>query len=109
MQLLNHGLAFREYAERAWKIPEEYFANRYYVSAHGVGMTGEYLYLYHGADFVTAGYYGHIEVGMTLCVESYIGEVGGCEGVNLEQQVLVTPSGPEMLSNFPFEASLLAG
>ena len=46
---------------------------------------------------------------MTLCVESYIGEVGGCEGVKLEQQVLVTPSGPELLSNFPFEASLLAG
>ena len=109
MQLLNHGLTFREYAERAWKIPEEYFANRYYVSAHGVGMTGEYPYLYHGADFVTAGYDGHIEVGMTLCVESYIGEVGGCEGVKLEQQVLVTPSGPELLSNFPFEASLLAG
>ena len=109
MQLLNHGLTFREYAEQAWKIPEKYFANRYYVSAHGVGMTGEYPYLYHGADFVTAGYDGHIEVGMTLCVESYIGEVGGCEGVKLEQQVLVTPSGPELLSNFPFEASLLAG
>ena len=108
MELLHHGLAFREYAQRAWKIPEKYFVNRYYVSAHGVGMTGEYPYLYHGADFLTAGYDGHIEVGMTLCVESYIGEVGGCEGVKLEQQVLVTPSGPELLSNFPFEASLCA-
>ena len=106
MELLHHGLAFREYAQRAWQIPEKYFVNRYYLSAHGVGMTGEYPYLYHGADFLTAGYDGHIEAGLTLCVESYIGEVGGCEGVKLEQQVLVTPSGPELLSNFPFEASL---
>ena len=108
MELLHHGLAFREYAQRAWQIPEKYLVNRYYLSAHGVGMTGEYPYLYHGADFLTAGYDGHIEVGMTLCVESYIGEVGGREGVKLEQQVLVTPSGPELLSNFPFEASLCA-
>ncbi|MCH2493626.1 MAG: aminopeptidase P family protein, partial [Gammaproteobacteria bacterium] len=52
---------------------------------------------------------GHIEVGMSRCGERDIGEVGGCEGVKLEQQVLVTPSGPELLSNFPFEASLLEG
>ena len=41
---------------------------------------------------------------MTLCVESYIGE----EGVKLEQQVLVTETGIELLSDFPFEESLLA-
>ena len=44
---------------------------------------------------------------MTVCVESYIGEVGGDEGVKLEQQVLITESGHELLSTFPFEADLL--
>ena len=107
MAVLGPGLAFREYAERAWPIPEKHFANRYFVSAHGVGMTGEYPYLYHRADFDTAGYDGVIEPGMTLCVESYIGEAGGAEGVKLEQQVLVTEAGIELLSHFPFEAALL--
>ncbi len=45
---------------------------------------------------------------MTLCVESYIGDEGGCDGVKLEQQVLVTETGQELLSLFPFEEDLLA-
>ncbi len=101
------GLGFREYSELAWAIPERYLANRYYLSAHGCGMTGEYPYLYHRKDFPEAGYDGVIEPGMTLCVESYIGEENGREGVKLEQQVMITESGVELLSNFPFEESLL--
>ena len=44
---------------------------------------------------------------MTLCVESNIGAEQGTEGVELEQQVLITPDGIELLSMFPFEAGLL--
>ncbi|CTQ45885.1 M24 family metallopeptidase [Roseibium aggregatum] len=105
--ILKPGMSFREYADRAWNIPERYFANRYYLSAHGCGMTGEYPYLYHHGDFPDAGYDGAVEPGMTLCVESYIGEDGAKEGVKLEQQVLITETGIETLSRFPFEAHLL--
>jgi Xaa-Pro aminopeptidase len=106
--ILKAGMTFRDYSQRAWDIPEKYAANRYYLSAHGCGMTGEYPYLYHRADFPDAGYDGVIEPGMTLCVESYIGEPGVGEGVKLEQQVLITETGMELLSTFPFEDSLLA-
>lgn len=106
--LLRPGLSFREYAEQARKIPKPYVANRYYLSAHGIGMTGEYPYLYHRMDFPEAGYDGVLEAGMTICVESYIGKEGGTEGVKLEEQVLITESGTEVLSEFPFEESLLA-
>jgi Xaa-Pro aminopeptidase len=107
MALLKPGLGFREYSEAAWDIPTRYAANRYYLSAHGVGMTGEYPYLYHRADYDAAGYDGIIEPGMTLCVESYIGEENGREGVKLEQQVLITERGSLLLSRFPFEDDLL--
>jgi Xaa-Pro dipeptidase len=107
LQLLRAGTSFREYSERAWKIPERFVANRYYLSAHGCGMTGEYPYLYHAMDFEQSGYDGVIEPGMTLCVESYIGEENGSEGVKLEQQVLITANGQELLSTFPFESALL--
>jgi len=107
MDILKPGMSFRDYADRAWNIPEKYYANRYYLSAHGCGMTGEYPYLYHHGDFPDAGYDGTIEPGMTLCVESYIGEDGGKEGVKLEQQVLITDTGIELLSRFPFEEDLL--
>ena len=107
MGILKPGMSFRDYADRAWDIPEKYYANRYYLSAHGCGMTGEYPYLYHRGDFPDAGYDGEILPGMTLCVESYIGAEGGKEGVKLEQQVLVTEHGVELLSRFPFEDDLL--
>ena len=52
-------------------------------------------------------YDGEFEAGMTICVESYVGEVGGAEGVKLEDQVPVTASGPIVLSRYPFEDSPL--
>jgi len=108
MQIIKPGLGFRDYADQAWNIPDTFYANRYYLSAHGCGMTGEYPYLYHHGDFPDAGYDGVIEPGMTLCVESYIGAENGADGVKLEQQLLVTDTGTELLSRFPFEDALLA-
>lgn len=107
MQLIKPGMSFRDYAERAWDIPAAYVDNRYYLSAHGCGMTGEYPYLYHRSDFCDAGYDGVIEPGMVICVESYIGANSGGEGVKLEEQLLVTDTGNECLSSFPFESSML--
>ena len=107
MDLIKPGVSFKEYSQRAWDIPEKYHDNRYYLSAHGVGLTGEYPYLYHHLDYDAAGYDGIIEPGMTICVESFIGENNGAEGVKLEQQLLVTETGNRLLSRFPFEPELL--
>jgi Xaa-Pro dipeptidase len=40
---------------------------------------------------------------MTLCVEAYIGVVGGHDGVKLEEQVLITDSGAVPLSTYRYE------
>ena len=58
-------------------------------------------------DFETSGYDGRLEAGMTVCVESFMGEAGGREGVKLEQQVLITETGVELLSTYPFEDELM--
>lgn len=108
MAIIEPGMSFRDYAARAWDIPSRFHANRYYLSAHGVGMSGEYPYLYHISDFPDAGYDGKILPGMTLCVESYLGAEGGHEGVKLEEQLLVTETGTRLLSHFRFEESLMA-
>ena len=44
---------------------------------------------------------------MVLCVETYIGEVGGLDGVKLEDQVLVTDDGYEVLSKYPYEENMI--
>lgn len=46
---------------------------------------------------------------MAICVESYIGEEGGAEGIKLEEQVMITENGVELLSTFPFDDRLLPG
>jgi Xaa-Pro dipeptidase len=108
LELIRPGRSFREITEAAWTIPEPYYKRRYYLLMHGTGLTGEYPYIVHDADYDGGvNYDGIIEPGMTLCVESYIGDEAGGEGVKLEQQVLVTETGTELMSTFPFEERLL--
>jgi Xaa-Pro aminopeptidase len=107
MSILRPGLTFREYAYLAWDVPEQYWANRKFVSAHGCGLTGEYPYLYLRGDFPDAGYDGVIESGNVLYAESYIDNKGDTQGVKLEQQVLITETRIQVLSKFPFERAML--
>ena len=104
--VLRAGMTFREIAERAWKIPDEFLPNRYFVLAHGVGMTGEWPYILHAADFDDSGYDGVLEPMTTLCVESYVGAPGEADGVKLEEQVLITENGCEVLSQAPYDEAL---
>jgi Xaa-Pro aminopeptidase len=40
---------------------------------------------------------------MVICVEAYVGEAGGSNGVKLEDQILVTEDGFDNMTHFPFE------
>jgi Xaa-Pro aminopeptidase len=103
LALVRPGLGLREFSEQAFRLPERYRANRYSVVAHGVGLCDEYPAVYYPEDAAQSGYDGVLEANMTICLESYIGEAGGREGVKLEQQLLITATGAEMISVFPFE------
>jgi Xaa-Pro aminopeptidase len=105
--IIRPGLSFREIAEKAWQIPPRFVDQRYTSVMHGVGMHGETPFIAHTMDFATYGREGILKPGMVVSVESYIGEKGGREGVKLEEEVLVTVAGAELISTFPFEADLL--
>lgn len=108
MALLKPGVSFRELSESVCKVPEPFLPNRYSCVMHGVGLVDEYPDIVHPLDWNDFTADGMIEENMTLCVESYIGEVGGSEGVKLEEQVLVTADGVQRLSMYPFEDDLLS-
>ncbi len=107
ISIIAPGLEFREVSERAWRIPERFVERRYTSVMHGCGMHGETPFIAHIQDYDRFGAQGRLEPGMVLCVESYIGEVGGVEGVKLEEEVVVTDTGAEVLSRFPFDDALL--
>jgi len=100
--LLAPGLEFRAFNERSWRLPDRFLANRYSCAVHGVGLADEWPLVPTHTDFGKA-HGGSFEAGMTVCVESYLGEPGGPEGVKLETQVLITETGPMRLDSFPFE------
>lgn len=108
LQFMKDGMSFREITEKAWSIPDEFIHNRYSCLGHGVGLCDEYPVLVHKIDWDNGkGYDGHLRTGMTLCIESLIGTRGGKECIKLEDQLLITDTGYEMLSSYPFEASML--
>ena len=49
-----------------------------------------------------------LEPGLTLCVESLVGEVGGDHMVKLEDQGVVTDDGFETMSTYPLDERFLA-
>jgi len=74
---------------------------------HGVGLCDEWPSIRYPIDYQEGAFEGFLEPGMVLCVETYIGEVGGLDGVKLEDQVLVTDDGYEVISKYPYEDNLI--
>ncbi|GAB5467197.1 MAG: Xaa-Pro peptidase family protein [Rhodospirillales bacterium] len=106
--LIRPGLTFGEISRRAFKRRPDCIAHRYTCVVHGVGMSDEYPKIPYPEDWAEYGYDGLVEAGMVLCVESFTGSDQGGEGVKLEEMVLVTETGCERLSGYPFDRRLLA-
>jgi Xaa-Pro aminopeptidase len=108
--LLAPGRAYRELAEKAWDVPDEHRSSRYYCFGHGLGMAGEFPNIPHkdegGDDYPLDG---HLEPGMVICIESYVGWERSAEGVKLEDQFLILETGVERMSNYPFDERLGGG
>jgi len=71
--------------------------------AHGIGLCNEFPLVFNQQWFEGDGFDDELQAGMVFCIESYVGAPGGREGVKLEQQILVTDDGFELLSDFEFE------
>ena len=100
-RLIKNGMSFKEFTEKSWKLPEEYYGNRYSCMVHGIGLCDEWPMIRYPTDGGQKE--GYFEKNMTITVESYIGKVGGNEGVKLEQQYLVGQNSLELMSHHPLE------
>tara|TARA_Y100001970_G_scaffold234071_1_gene292184 strand:+ start:646 stop:1908 length:1263 start_codon:yes stop_codon:yes gene_type:complete len=101
-ELIKPGLSFKEFAEKAWQLPDNCFDNHYPCQVHGVGMSDEWPFIaYPNKDYSNGDYDAVFEENMVICVESYIGEKDEKEGAKLEDQYLVTNNGLELLSSIP--------
>ena len=100
-RLIKDGVSFEEFTEKSWVLPEDYYPNRYSVMVHGIGMCDEWPAIRYPTDGGDRS--GTFFKNMTITIESYIGKVGGREGVKLEQQYLIGENGLELMSHHPLE------
>ena len=106
IDLIRPGMAYAEIADRTWPVPAEHQQSRYYAVGHGLGMSGEFPNIPHKKPGVPYPLPGAVEPGMVICIESYIGAADAGQGVKLEEQLLVTETGTERLSQMAFDARL---
>ena len=106
--LFTVGTSFQEIAEKVPAVPQIYKANRYSLISHGVGMSDEWPDVYFTdtsplAEFGTANHAGVLQENMVMTMEASFGREDGREQVKLEEQLLITANGPEIMSTAPFD------
>jgi Xaa-Pro dipeptidase len=109
MQLLKPGVALPELSRRGYRLPDHLQKQKYGCMMHGVGLCDEWPLVAYPDHMVEGAFDYCLEPGMVLCVEALISPEGGDFSIKLEDQVLITDTGFENLTSYPFDHRLLAG
>jgi Xaa-Pro aminopeptidase len=110
LELVRPGMTFAEFSQKAPRLPEAYAAQRYPTMVHQAGLEDEGPGIpYPDDDRGPRRIMPEREIkeNMVLCLECYAGKVGAPFGVKLEDQVVVTASGAQLLCTYPYDAKLL--
>ncbi len=107
MALLAPGVAMRDLVFGGHQLPEEFVPGRYSCRMHGVGLCDEWPSIRYPEDYLPGAFDEVLEPGMMLCVEALIQTPGSGFAIKLEDQVLITETGYENLTRYPFDPRLL--
>jgi len=107
MQMLKPGVALRDLTFDTHVLDPKYQKQKYGCLMHGVGLCDEWPLIAYPDHFVEGAYDYHLEAGMVLCVEALVSPEGGDFSIKLEDQVLITETGFENLTAYPFDDRLM--
>ena len=107
MEMLAPGVSFRELALGGHQLDPEFQKLKYGCKMHGVGLCDEWPHICYADSYEPGGFDYVLEPGMVLCVEALVGAEGADFSIKLEDQVLITESGYENLSAYPFDERLM--
>ncbi|MCR8723418.1 dimethylsulfonioproprionate lyase DddP [Frigidibacter sp. ROC022] len=109
MELLAPGVPLAELTRRCHRLPDIYQKQKYGCMMHGVGLCDEWPLIAYPDAAVEGAFDYPLEPGMVLCVEALISPEGGDFSIKLEDQVLITETGHENLTRYPYDEALLGG
>ncbi len=107
MDLLKPGVSLRELCFGGHQLDEQYQKQKYGCRMHGVGLCDEWPLIAYPDQWVEGAFDYELEAGMMLCVEALVSPEGGAFSIKLEDQVLITETGYENLTRYPFDPALM--
>ena len=107
MQMLKPGVMIADLSRNAYRLPDHLQKQKYGCMMHGVGLCDEWPLVAYPDAMVEGAFDYPLEAGMVLCVEALISPEDGDFSIKLEDQVLITDSGYENLTRYPFDPRLL--
>ena len=107
MEMLKPGVNIQELSRNCHKLLPQYQKQKYGCLMHGVGLCDEWPLVAYPDHMVEGAYDYELEAGMVLCVEALVSPEGGDFSIKLEDQVLVTETGYENLTKYPFDERLM--
>jgi Xaa-Pro aminopeptidase len=106
---LRPGISIRELVFGGHQLAPEYWAQKYSCKMHGVGLCDEWPYVHYPDGWIEGAFDAVLEPGMVLCTEALVSPEGGGFSIKLEDQVLITETGCENLTRYPFDPALMGG
>ncbi len=103
---LRPGVSVRDLVFGGHELAPEYRAQKYSCKMHGVGLCDEWPFVPYPDGWAEGAFDVVIEPGMVICVEALVSPEGGDFSIKLEDQVLVTATGAETLTRYPFDPAL---
>ncbi len=107
MALLKPGVHFDDLTFGGHKLAPQYDKQKYGCRMHGVGLCDEWPLITYPSNYSKGAFDYVLQPGMVLCVEALVSPEGGDFSIKLEDQVLVTETGYENLTRYPFDPRLM--
>lgn len=104
---LRAGVTIRELTFGGHRLRPEFERQKYSCKMHGVGLCDEWPFVPYPDGWSEGAWEIALEPGMTLCVEALVSPEGGDFSIKVEDQVLVTETGCETLTRYPWDGRLL--
>ena len=104
---LKPGVSIKELVFGGHKLDDQYWAQKYSCKMHGVGLCDEWPYVNYSDGWMDGAFDAVLEPGMVLCTEALVSPEGGDFSIKLEDQVVITETGCENLTRYPFDERLL--
>ncbi len=105
---LKPGVSIRDLVLQGHQLEAQYDKQKYSCKMHGVGLCDEWPLVSYADSHVEGAFDYELKPGMMLCIEALVSPEGGDFSIKLEDQVLITETGCENLTSYPFDPRLQA-